>query len=163
MAVCVRPSCSLGLSDRSDPLWTRHLDQHTLLPRVARSSARTCPAESWLPRRALPFSDLCGRTRRGLGDGCLPLAEKLPLLPVTDPLGQLSRLGGGAPFEAVLEAAPAYVRPEVARLLPSWTAAPSRSRPWSPAPAPPAPFGELGPVGPAAMRREGTECLPRGV
>jgi len=53
-----------------------------------------------------------------VGGGCLPRAEKLPLLPVTDPLGQLSRLGGGAPFEAVLEGAPAYVRPEVARLLP---------------------------------------------
>jgi predicted ATPase len=50
--------------------------------------------------------------------GCLPLAEKLPLLPVTDPHGQLSRLAGAAPFEAVLEAAPAYVPPEVARLLP---------------------------------------------
>jgi hypothetical protein len=50
-----------------------------------------------------------------VGGGSLPLAEKLP---VTDPLGQLSRLGGGAPFEAVLEGAPAYVRPEVARLLP---------------------------------------------
>jgi hypothetical protein len=35
-----------------------------------------------------------------------------------NPLGQLSRLGGGAPFEAVLEGAPAYGRPEVARLLP---------------------------------------------
>jgi DNA-binding CsgD family transcriptional regulator len=50
--------------------------------------------------------------------GCLPLAEKLPLLPVADALAELSRLDGGAPFEAALEAAPAYVRPEVARLLP---------------------------------------------
>jgi DNA-binding CsgD family transcriptional regulator len=50
--------------------------------------------------------------------GCLPLAEKLPLLPVADALAELSRIGGGTPFEAVLEVAPAYVRPEVARLLP---------------------------------------------
>ena len=50
--------------------------------------------------------------------GCLPLVEKLPLLPVADAVGQLTRLGGGAPFEAALEAAPAYVRSEVARLLP---------------------------------------------
>jgi AAA ATPase domain len=53
-----------------------------------------------------------------VGGGCLPLAEKLPLLPVADALGELSRLDGGGPFEAALEAAPAYVRPEVARLLP---------------------------------------------
>jgi DNA-binding CsgD family transcriptional regulator/tetratricopeptide (TPR) repeat protein len=50
--------------------------------------------------------------------GCLPLAEKLPLLPVADALDELSRLDGGAPFAAALEAAPAYVRPEAARLLP---------------------------------------------
>jgi predicted ATPase len=53
----------------------------------------------------------------GVG-GCLPLAEKLPLLPVADALAELSRLDGGGPFESALEAAPAYVRPEVARLLP---------------------------------------------
>ena len=49
---------------------------------------------------------------------CLPLAEKLPLLPVADALGELTRLDGGAHFDAALEAAPAYVRSEVARLLP---------------------------------------------
>ncbi len=53
-----------------------------------------------------------------ISGGCLPLAEKLPLLPVADALGELSRLAGGAPFEAALAAAPDYVRPEVARLLP---------------------------------------------
>jgi hypothetical protein len=57
-----------------------------------------------------------------ISGGCLPLAEKLPLLPVADALGQLSRLGGGAPFETALDAAPAYVRPEVARLLPKLAA-----------------------------------------
>src|SRR5262245_3768672 len=50
--------------------------------------------------------------------GCLPLAEKLPLLPIADALEELSRLDGGAPFAAALDVAPAYVRPEVARLLP---------------------------------------------
>src|SRR5512132_3760601 len=53
-----------------------------------------------------------------ISGGCLPLAEKLPLLPVADAIDELGRLGGGAPFEAALEAAPAYVRSEVARLLP---------------------------------------------
>jgi predicted ATPase len=53
-----------------------------------------------------------------ISGGCLPLAQKLPLLPVADALGELTRLGGGAPFEAALEAAPTYVRSEVARLLP---------------------------------------------
>jgi DNA-binding CsgD family transcriptional regulator/tetratricopeptide (TPR) repeat protein len=50
--------------------------------------------------------------------GCLPLAEKLPLLPVADALGELTRLEGGAPFEAAVAAAPSFVRSEVARLLP---------------------------------------------
>jgi hypothetical protein len=53
-----------------------------------------------------------------VGGGCLPLAVKPPLLPVADALAQLSRLDGGAPFEAALAAAPPYVRPELARLLP---------------------------------------------
>jgi DNA-binding CsgD family transcriptional regulator len=55
--------------------------------------------------------------------GCLLLSAKLPLLPVADALGELSHLNGGGPFEAALEAAPAYVRSEVARLLPKLAAA----------------------------------------
>jgi DNA-binding CsgD family transcriptional regulator/tetratricopeptide (TPR) repeat protein len=58
-----------------------------------------------------------------VGGGCLPLAEKLPLLPVADALEGLSRLDGGTPFAAALEAAPVYVRSEVARLLPQLGAA----------------------------------------
>jgi DNA-binding CsgD family transcriptional regulator len=53
-----------------------------------------------------------------ISGGCLPLAQNLPLLPVADALGELTRLGGGLPFEAALEVAPTYVRSEVARLLP---------------------------------------------
>jgi len=53
-----------------------------------------------------------------VGGGCLPLAVRPPLLPVTDALAALSRLDGGAPFEAALSAAPPYVRAELARLLP---------------------------------------------
>jgi predicted ATPase len=68
-----------------------------------------------------------------VGGGCLPLAEKLPLLPVADALAELSRLDGGRPFEAALEAAPPYVRPEVSRLLPRLATA-RRSRIWPAAP-----------------------------
>jgi DNA-binding CsgD family transcriptional regulator len=50
--------------------------------------------------------------------GCLPLAVKPSLLPAADALAELSRLDGGAPFESALAAAPLYVRPELARLLP---------------------------------------------
>jgi ATP/maltotriose-dependent transcriptional regulator MalT len=50
--------------------------------------------------------------------GCLPLAEKLPLLPVAEALGELSMLDGGGLLEAALGMVPPYVRAEVARLLP---------------------------------------------
>ena len=49
---------------------------------------------------------------------CLPLAEKLPLLPVAEALSELSRFDGGGLLEAALAMAPPYVRGEVARLLP---------------------------------------------
>jgi DNA-binding CsgD family transcriptional regulator len=49
---------------------------------------------------------------------CLPLAEKLPLLPVAEALGQLGRLDSGGLLEAALGMVPPYVRAEVERLLP---------------------------------------------
>jgi DNA-binding CsgD family transcriptional regulator/tetratricopeptide (TPR) repeat protein len=60
--------------------------------------------------------------------GCLPLAGELPLLPVADALGQLSRLADGELLEVALGRVPRYVRAEVARLLP-WleTAEPDRA------------------------------------
>jgi AAA ATPase domain len=45
---------------------------------------------------------------------CLPLAEKLPLLPVTEALGELSWLDDGGLLEAALGMVPPYVRVEVA-------------------------------------------------
>jgi DNA-binding CsgD family transcriptional regulator len=54
----------------------------------------------------------------GVLGGCLPLAEKLPLLPVADALGELSRLEGGGLLAAALGMVPQYVRAEVGRLLP---------------------------------------------
>jgi DNA-binding CsgD family transcriptional regulator/tetratricopeptide (TPR) repeat protein len=50
--------------------------------------------------------------------GCLPLAEKLPLLPVADALGELSRIEDGALLANALDATPNYVRAEIERLLP---------------------------------------------
>jgi DNA-binding CsgD family transcriptional regulator len=50
--------------------------------------------------------------------GCLPLAEKLPLLPVAGALGELSAVDGGRLVEAALGVAPGYVRREVGRLVP---------------------------------------------
>jgi len=49
---------------------------------------------------------------------CLPLASTLPLLPVAEALGELSRLDGGRLLAAALDAAPEYVRAEVGRLVP---------------------------------------------
>jgi len=53
-----------------------------------------------------------------LWGGCLPLAEKLPLLPVREALGELRRVEGGRVLEAALAVAPRFVRAEVGRLLP---------------------------------------------
>ena len=50
--------------------------------------------------------------------GCLPLAEQLPLLPVAQALGELSRREDGRLLAEALSAAPAYARAEVARLVP---------------------------------------------
>ena len=63
--------------------------------------------------------------RRAAADGllpvwgaCLPLAEKLPFLPVTEVLDALSRLEGGTLLERALDNVPPYARAETARLLP---------------------------------------------
>jgi DNA-binding CsgD family transcriptional regulator len=53
-----------------------------------------------------------------LWGGCLPLAEKLPLLPVAGALGELSAVDGGRLVDAALGMAPGYVRQEVGRLVP---------------------------------------------
>ena len=50
--------------------------------------------------------------------GCLPMRETLPLLPVMDALGELSRVDRGELLEAALAVTPRYVRVEVERLLP---------------------------------------------
>jgi predicted ATPase len=50
--------------------------------------------------------------------GCLPMRETVPLLPVMDALGELSRVDGGKLLHAALEITPRYVRVEVERLLP---------------------------------------------
>jgi DNA-binding CsgD family transcriptional regulator len=54
---------------------------------------------------------------------CLPLAEKLPFLPVTDALDALSRLEGGTLLANALDTLPQYVRAEAGRLLPQLQAA----------------------------------------
>ena len=49
---------------------------------------------------------------------CLPLAEKLPLLPAADALGHLLSLEDGRELLAALDRAPPYVRTELTRLVP---------------------------------------------
>jgi len=53
---------------------------------------------------------------------CLPLSATLPLLPVRSALGELAGLDGGRVLGAALDAAPAFVRAEVGRLLPQLAA-----------------------------------------
>ena len=50
---------------------------------------------------------------------CLPLAEALPLLPVTAALAELAAVDGGRLIDAALKAAPPYVPAEIGRLRPA--------------------------------------------
>jgi DNA-binding CsgD family transcriptional regulator/tetratricopeptide (TPR) repeat protein len=59
--------------------------------------------------------------------GCLPMREALPLLPVMDALGELSRIDGGELLDAALAVTPRYVRMEVQRLLPQLEAGAAES------------------------------------
>ena len=65
---------------------------------------------------------------------CLPLSGTLPLLPVADALVELGRRSDGL-LDAALDAAPAYVRDEVGRLVPGLcpggSAADDRDGEWS--------------------------------
>ncbi len=54
---------------------------------------------------------------------CLPLAEKLPFLPVAEALDALSRIEDGALLAGALAVIPAYAQAEAARLLPHLEAA----------------------------------------
>ena len=56
---------------------------------------------------------------------CMPLAGRLPLLPVAAALGELGRVDGGGLLEAALRVAPEYVRGEAGRLLPQLGPAPA--------------------------------------
>jgi DNA-binding CsgD family transcriptional regulator/tetratricopeptide (TPR) repeat protein len=58
-----------------------------------------------------------------LWGACLPLAGKLPLLPVAGALGELRRLDEGRLLDAALDACPPFVRGEMERLLPQLSAA----------------------------------------
>jgi DNA-binding CsgD family transcriptional regulator/tetratricopeptide (TPR) repeat protein len=58
-----------------------------------------------------------------LWGACLPLAGKLPLLPVAGALGELRRLDEGRVLHAALDACPPFVRGEIERLLPQLSAA----------------------------------------
>ncbi|MGH4025500.1 MAG: helix-turn-helix transcriptional regulator [Pseudonocardiaceae bacterium] len=67
-------------------------------------------------------TEVLGRAREHgavtLAVGCLPLVEKLPLLPVIDALRELDRLSSGRVIDTALDQLPQYVRAELARLLP---------------------------------------------
>jgi DNA-binding CsgD family transcriptional regulator/tetratricopeptide (TPR) repeat protein len=58
------------------------------------------------------------RDTRSVWGACLPLAEKLPFLPVTEALDALSRIDDGALLAGALAAIPAYAKAEAVRLLP---------------------------------------------
>jgi DNA-binding CsgD family transcriptional regulator len=62
--------------------------------------------------------DALAERRLSAWGACLPLAQKLPLLPVAEALDAVSRLEGGALMERALTSAPEYVRVEAGRLLP---------------------------------------------
>jgi predicted ATPase len=68
------------------------------------------------------------RGTRSVWGACLPLAEKLPFLPVTEALDGLSRIEDGALLAGALAAIPPYARAEAVRLLPHLEQAEAGSR-----------------------------------
>ena len=58
-----------------------------------------------------------------LWGACLPLAGKLPLLPVAGALGELRRVDEGRLLDAALDACPPFARGEIERLMPQLSAA----------------------------------------
>ncbi|MCW2569878.1 MAG: hypothetical protein JWN54_3975, partial [Mycobacterium sp.] len=59
-----------------------------------------------------------GRGALCVAVGCLPLADKLALLPMTDALRELGQLGEGRILQAALDRLPDHLRLELGRLLP---------------------------------------------
>ena len=72
-------------------------------------------------REAMRLAEASGMVT--LWGACLPLAGKLPLLPVAGALGELRRLDEGRLLDAALDACPPFVRAEMERLLPQLAAA----------------------------------------
>ncbi len=71
-------------------------------------------------REAMRLAEASGMVT--LWGACLPLAGKLPLLPVAGALGELRRLDAGRLLDAALDACPPFVRGEMERLLPQLAA-----------------------------------------
>src|SRR6266571_2830554 len=67
-------------------------------------------------REAMRLAEVSGMV--ALWGACLPLAGKLPLLPVAGALGELRRLDEGRLLDAALDPCPPFVRGEMERLLP---------------------------------------------
>ena len=65
------------------------------------------------------------REARSVWGACLPLAEKLPFLPVAEALDALSRIEDGTLLAGALAVIPPYAQAEAVRLLPAC----SRPRP----------------------------------
>ena len=107
--------------DRSAAFAGREQELEGLAPILLGARAALIVGDAGIGKTRLADELVQRHPREGqlvLAAACLPLASRLPLLPVVDVLRRLHAYQAGVLFDAALEDCPSFVRDELAGLLP---------------------------------------------